>query len=94
MSVPATPSYFISSETLLGSNIYDGAGRKLGAIKEIFLDPVSGRVAYVIGGSGGLLGVGAKFHPLPWDRLHERAPGRRRLPRRLHQGGLGARPRL
>ena len=74
MSTAGTPTYFISSEKLLGANIYDGAGRKLGAIKEIFLDPASGRIAYVIGSAGGFLGVGAKFHPLPWSRLNVR-PG-------------------
>ena len=75
MPVTGTPAYFVSSEKLLGSTIYDGAGRKLGAIKEIFLDPTLGRIAYVIGGTGGVLGLGAKFHPLPWSRLSLR-PGK------------------
>ena len=74
MTAVGTSAYFISSEKLLGSSIYDGAGRKLGAIKEIFLDPTLGRIAYVIGSTGGVLGLGAKFHPLPWSRLSLR-PG-------------------
>lgn len=74
MAAAGSPTYFVSSEKLLGSSIYDGAGRKLGAIREIFLDPTSGRIAYLIGSSGGFLGVGAKFHPLPWARLSVR-PG-------------------
>ena len=74
MAAAAAPTYFVSSEKLLGTNIYDGAGRKLGAIKEIFVEPASGRIAYVIGSAGGFLGVGTKFHPLPWSRLSVR-PG-------------------
>lgn len=74
MSAAGTSTYFVSSEKLIGSTIYDGAGRKLGAIKEIFLDPTNGRIAYLIGSSGGFLGVGTKFHPLPWSRLAVR-PG-------------------
>lgn len=75
MTPVPTASYFVASEKLVGANIYDGAGHKLGAIKELFIEPVSGRVAYVIGSTGGLLGVGAKFHPLPWSRLNLR-PGK------------------
>ena len=72
---PVAPTYFVASGKLLGSSIYDGAGHKLGAIKEFFIEPISGRIAYVIGSTGGLLGVGAKFHPLPWSRLGLR-PGK------------------
>lgn len=66
---------FVASEKLKGSNLFDRADHKLGSIKELYLDPVTGRVAYVLGQAGGLLGVGGKYHPLPWRTLTPRAAG-------------------
>ncbi len=33
------------------------------------LDKVSGQAAYAVMSFGGFLGVGERYHPLPWKRL-------------------------
>ena len=34
------------------------------------LDKMSGRVAYAVMSFGGFLGIGEKYHPLPWSTLN------------------------
>ena len=38
-------------------------------IKELFLNKATGQAEFVLGATGGFLGVGEKFHPLPWGAL-------------------------
>ena len=59
----------VSNTELAGMTLYDRGGEKLGAIKDLYIDRVSGQVEFVVGASGGFLGVGEKFHPLPWRTL-------------------------
>jgi PRC-barrel domain len=35
----------------------------------VMIDKVSGKVAYAIMSFGGFLGVGERYHPLPWNNL-------------------------
>ena len=49
--------------------LFDRAGGKMGAIKEVYVDKVTGRIEFVIGATGGFLGVGDKFHPIPFSLL-------------------------
>ena len=65
---------FVASDKLKGATLYDRADHKLGSIKELYLDPATGHVAYVLGQAGGVFGVGGKYHPLPWHTLTPR-PG-------------------
>lgn len=60
----------IAAEKVKGTDVYDASGEKLGSIDSIMIDKQSGEVAYVVMSFGGLLGVGEKFHPLPWDVLN------------------------
>ncbi|MBE7218148.1 MAG: PRC-barrel domain-containing protein [Caulobacteraceae bacterium] len=49
--------------------LMDRAGGKLGAIKEAYVDKLSGRIEFIIAATGGFLGVGDKFHPIPFGVL-------------------------
>ena len=49
--------------------LLDRAGGKLGAVKEAYVDKLTGRIEFVIGATGGFLGVGDKFHPIPFGSL-------------------------
>lgn len=49
--------------------LMDRAGGKLGALKEAYVDKLTGRVEFVIAATGGFLGVGDKFHPIPFSAL-------------------------
>ena len=52
-----------------GMTLFDRAGGKLGALKEVYVDKLTGKIEFVIAASGGFLGVGDKFHPIPWTSL-------------------------
>jgi sporulation protein YlmC with PRC-barrel domain len=55
---------------IIGTNVKNPNGDKLGDIKDLVLDPESGQVVYVVVSFGGLLGVGDKLFALPWKALH------------------------
>jgi hypothetical protein len=64
-----TTGTLIAAEKVNGTAVYDAAGEKLGSIDDIMLDKVSGRAIYAVMSFGGFLGMGEKFHPLPWATL-------------------------
>jgi hypothetical protein len=45
-------------------------GEMLGTVDDIMLDKVSGKAIYAIMSFGGFLGMGEKYHPLPWSTLN------------------------
>ena len=59
----------MAASTLDGNDVINGKGDNLGSIKEIMLDVLSGRVAYAVLSSGGLLGIGDKLFAIPWRAL-------------------------
>jgi hypothetical protein len=59
----------ISTEKVAGTEVYNTAGDHLGEIHEVMLDKKSGRVAYAVMSFGGFLGMGNRYHPLPWNTL-------------------------
>jgi hypothetical protein len=64
---PAHP--LIPADRVNGTDVYSKAGDKLGKIEDVAIEKVSGEVAYAILSFGGVLGLGAKFHPVPWKLL-------------------------
>ncbi len=59
----------ISAGKVKGTSVYNSAGDDLGSIHDLLLAPRRGRVAYAVMSFGGFLGIGEKFHPLPWNVL-------------------------
>ncbi len=59
----------IAAAKVTGTNVYNTAGQSLGSIHEVMLDKRSGQVKYAVMSFGGFLGLGEKYHPLPWDQL-------------------------
>ena len=59
----------ISAEKVNGTNVYNTAGDELGEIDDVMIDKQSGRIAYAVLSFGGFLGVGERYHPLPWSTL-------------------------
>lgn len=68
-SIDRPRSDLIAAERVKGTEVYNTAGEKLGTIDTIYIDKQSGTVAYVVMSFGGFLGIGEKYHPLPWDLL-------------------------
>ncbi len=59
----------ISADKVVGTAVYDAAGERLGTIDSIMLNKRSGKVAYAVMSFGGFLGIGERYHPLPWNVL-------------------------
>ena len=59
----------ISSRRVEGTDVYNTNGEHLGSIEHVMLDKLSGQVAYAVMSFGGFLGIGEKYHPLPWSVL-------------------------
>lgn len=54
---------------IIGSAVRDPKDRKIGDIKDLILDSRRGEVAYVVVNFGGVMGVGRKYHAIPWRAL-------------------------
>jgi len=59
----------IAADKVEGTTVRNRAGEKLGTIDNIMIDKVTGRVAYAVMSFGGFLGIGDRFHALPWGAL-------------------------
>jgi sporulation protein YlmC with PRC-barrel domain len=63
-----TPT-MIAASKVNGTKVYNKAGEALGSIYDLMLDKQSGHVNYAIMSFGGFLGIGEKYHPVPWSEL-------------------------
>jgi len=52
-----------------GTPVYNKTGSTVGHIDDLSIERVSGKVVYAIMSFGGFLGIGEKFHPIPWPLL-------------------------
>ncbi|HLG87308.1 MAG TPA: PRC-barrel domain-containing protein [Alphaproteobacteria bacterium] len=59
----------ISASKVEDTPVYNGSGDRLGDIHDIMIEKRSGQVAYAVMSFGGFLGIGEKYHPLPWNLL-------------------------
>jgi hypothetical protein len=59
----------IESDRVEGTTVYDPNGNNIGSIKRLMIEKISGRVAYALMSFGGLLGMGAEEHAIPWNKL-------------------------
>lgn len=59
----------IAADKVNGTSVYNNAGEKLGTVDDIMIDKVTGRAIYAVMSFGGFLGMGDKYHPLPWATL-------------------------
>ena len=59
----------IRATTVKGTDVYNGEGQHLGYIDDIVIGKRNGHAEYAIMSFGGFLGMGEKYHPLPWESL-------------------------
>ena len=64
-----TNGSLISGKKVEGTTVFNLAGEKVGTVDDIMIDKVSGRAIYAVMSFGGFLGMGEKFHPIPWSTL-------------------------
>mgnify|MGYP001308188000 CR=1 FL=1 len=59
----------ILASRVVGTKVRDAAGNDVGEIKDIVLDKLSNNIMFAVVSFGGVLGMGQKYHPLPWKEL-------------------------
>lgn len=59
----------IAADKVEGTSVYDAKGEKMGSIHRIMIDKLTGKVSYAVMSFGGFLGIGDRYHPLPWTML-------------------------
>lgn len=59
----------IRAKKVIGTNVKDPAGKKIGEIEDVVLDKESNDIMFAVVGFGGFLGVSEKYHPIPWSAL-------------------------
>ena len=64
-----TGNPLIAGARVAGTSVYNASGDHLGEIYDVMLDKQTGKVAYAIMSFGGFLGLGEKYHPIPWSVL-------------------------
>lgn len=63
-------SNLISATRVAGTEVYNGNGDHLGEVHDVMIDKTSGKITYALMSFGGFLGIGEKYHPLPWESFH------------------------
>ena len=60
-------SSLIASDKVEGTKVFGRDGQKIGSVHNFMVNKRSGQVAYVVISTGGFLGLGQAYHPLPWS---------------------------
>jgi sporulation protein YlmC with PRC-barrel domain len=57
----------VKASTIIGTDVVSPNGDSLGDIKEVVIDPRTGRVAYAVVSFGGFLSMGEKLFAIPFS---------------------------
>jgi sporulation protein YlmC with PRC-barrel domain len=69
MTTASGHSSAIRAKKVLGTNVKDASGKKIGEIEDVVLDKQSNSILFAVVGFGGFLGMNEKYHPIPWSSL-------------------------
>jgi sporulation protein YlmC with PRC-barrel domain len=64
-----TSGRLIAASMVSGTSVYNPKYEKLGSVHDVMIDKTGGNIAYAIMSFGGFLGIGDRYHPLPWSTL-------------------------
>lgn len=59
----------IAASRVIGTSVYNTAGQSIGTIEDVMLDKTSNGIMYAVIAFGGFLGIGEKYHAVPWSAL-------------------------
>lgn len=59
----------ILASKVSGTSVYDTTGEKIGNIEDIVLEKTSNQILFAVVSFGGFLGIGEKYHSVPWSLL-------------------------
>jgi hypothetical protein len=69
MTDATSPHRVIFASKVNGTPVFNPERERIGHIEDVAIGKREGRVAYAVLSFGGFLGIGEKFHPLPWSML-------------------------
>jgi sporulation protein YlmC with PRC-barrel domain len=59
----------IRASRVIGTSVYNAAGDQIGTIDDVMLEKTSNGIMFAVIGFGGFLGIGEKYHAIPWAAL-------------------------
>jgi len=59
----------IRATRVIGTEVYNAAGDHIGEIHDVMLEKTSNGIMFAVIGFGGFLGIGEKYHAIPWSSL-------------------------
>jgi sporulation protein YlmC with PRC-barrel domain len=65
----ASDNPLILSSRVIGTPVYNREGERLGHVDDLSIEKMSGLTRYAVISFGGFLGLGERFHPVPWSLL-------------------------
>jgi len=66
---PSGHTSAILASKVTGTAVFNTAGESIGQVQDVVLDKMSDKILFAVVGFGGFLGIGEKYHPLPWSQL-------------------------
>ena len=60
----------IRASKVIGTVVKDSGGERLGKVEDVVLDKQSNKIMFGVMSFGGVLGMGEKYHPVPWAALN------------------------
>jgi sporulation protein YlmC with PRC-barrel domain len=70
MTTPSGHTAAIRAKKVIGTTVKDRTGQKLGEVEDVVLDKQSNNIMFGVVSFGGVLGIGEKYHPVPWSSLN------------------------
>jgi sporulation protein YlmC with PRC-barrel domain len=59
----------IKASRVIGTDVFNTEGNHIGTIEDVILDKTSNNIMFAVIGFGGFLGIGEKYHAVPWASL-------------------------
>ena len=69
MPTPEGHTTAIRASRVIGTDVYNTSGDKIGEIEDVMLDKMNNNIMFAVVGFGGFLGMGEKYHAIPWGPL-------------------------
>jgi sporulation protein YlmC with PRC-barrel domain len=66
---PSGHTNAITASRVIGTAVYNTAGDHIGDIEDVMLEKMSNGIMFAVIGFGGFLGIGEKYHAIPWSTL-------------------------
>jgi sporulation protein YlmC with PRC-barrel domain len=69
MATPSGHTSAIRGKKVIGTTVKNKAGETIGEVEDVVLDKMSNKIMFAVISFGGFLGIGEKYHPIPWAAL-------------------------